>query len=295
MTKFHFDKDVYMTKPSTPQTLPGISNEQIDAYLKAQRETVEEADRAWGRPNVGGLHTNTVREACRNGLMAALTAKPAPSSVTEIVSLMMPYVRACTRFCNTPRGKIDTAEVQAAFKPLEAALTSLVVKNHKLQFALDGVNAMREIAAPQPPAGQQDRGEKPVHGQLDPRSAIDQARKMIAYVQSFNGQKWSPVFDSTDRQNLAAALDNLEETAAMLLNMADRVAATASEATAAQQEPLSEAQRADLLTAAFYIAAKDDDSAVLRQEDAERIVDLLTELSGFDVDGIAAPANGEGA
>ena len=141
-----------MATPSTPQTLPGISDEQIDAYLKAQRETVEEADRAWGRPNVGGLHTNTVREACRNGLMAALAAKPAPSSVTEIVSLMMPYVRACTRFCNTPRGQIDAAEaeVQAEFKPLEAALTALVEERDRLRFALDGVNAMAKLEQREP-------------------------------------------------------------------------------------------------------------------------------------------------
>jgi hypothetical protein len=48
----------------------------VDAYLAAQRKTVEEADR-FGRPNVGGLHTDTVREACRNGLAAALSASPA--------------------------------------------------------------------------------------------------------------------------------------------------------------------------------------------------------------------------
>ena len=52
---------------------PTASDAMVDAYLKAQREAVEEADR-FGRPNIGGLHTNTVREACRAGLNAALEA-----------------------------------------------------------------------------------------------------------------------------------------------------------------------------------------------------------------------------
>ena len=54
-----------------------VSDAMVEAYLTAQRKTVEEADR-FGRPNVGGLHTNTVREACRNGISAALAAAPAP-------------------------------------------------------------------------------------------------------------------------------------------------------------------------------------------------------------------------
>jgi hypothetical protein len=62
------------------------------------------------------------------------------------------------------------------------------------------------------------------HGQLDPRTAAEQARTMLRYVEAFNGQKFDPTFDEPDRQNLATALDNLLETAAMLSNMADRVA-----------------------------------------------------------------------
>ena len=54
-----------------------VSDAMVEAYLTAQRKTVEEADR-FGRPNAGGLHTNTVREACRNGISAALAAAPAP-------------------------------------------------------------------------------------------------------------------------------------------------------------------------------------------------------------------------
>ena len=60
-----------------------ITDAMIDAYLAAQRQTVEEADK-FGRPNVGGLHTNTVREACRNGLRAALKGEqPAQPSGSE--------------------------------------------------------------------------------------------------------------------------------------------------------------------------------------------------------------------
>lgn len=72
-------------------------------------------------------------------------APPVPSSVQEIMELMMPYVRACVDAQTTPIDKADykPGEVTAAFAPLEAALTALVEKNHELQFSLDGVNAMR--------------------------------------------------------------------------------------------------------------------------------------------------------
>ncbi len=71
--------------------------------------------------------------------------------------------------------------------------------------------------------------------ELDPRTAREQASAMKRYVESYNGQKWSPALDSPDRQNLAAALDHLMETAAMLMNMAERVSTAAAEAPA--QEP----------------------------------------------------------
>ena len=54
------------------------SDAMVDAYLQAQRKTCEEADRYWGGPSIGALHTNTVREACRAGLKAALAAAPQP-------------------------------------------------------------------------------------------------------------------------------------------------------------------------------------------------------------------------
>lgn len=72
-------------------------------------------------------------------------APPVPADVQEIMRLMGPYIEACLKFNNAHRGIIDDALVEAedAFKPLEAALTALVEKNHELQFSLDGVNAMR--------------------------------------------------------------------------------------------------------------------------------------------------------
>lgn len=65
-------------------------------------------------------------------------------------------------------------------------------------------------------------------GQLDPRVATASARQMLGYVESFNGQTFSPTFDSVDRQNLAVALDHLTEAGAMILNLAERVAASPS-------------------------------------------------------------------
>lgn len=61
-------------------------------------------------------------------------------------------------------------------------------------------------------------------GELDPRVAEASARQFLSYVESFNGQTFSPTFDSVDRQNLAMALDHLQEAGAMILNLAERVA-----------------------------------------------------------------------
>jgi hypothetical protein len=74
------------------------------------------------------------------------------------------------------------------------------------------------------------------HGQLDPRSAADFARTIIGFSDSFNGQAFSSVFDSDDRQNLAMALDYLTEAGAMLLNLADRVS------PATERRPLTESE-----------------------------------------------------
>ena len=77
-------------------------------------------------------------------------APPVPADVQEIMRLIQPYVAACLKFNYTPMELIEQAEadVNEAFKPIEAALTALVEKNHELQFSLDGVNAMRRLPTP---------------------------------------------------------------------------------------------------------------------------------------------------
>lgn len=69
------DATAYRTVTAAP------TDAMVDAYLLAQRRAVEEADR-FGRPNIGGLHKDTVREACRAGLAAALGAA-APAQEAE--------------------------------------------------------------------------------------------------------------------------------------------------------------------------------------------------------------------
>ncbi len=63
------------------------------------------------------------------------------------------------------------------------------------------------------------------------------------------------------------------------------------EGTATDQ--LTTDQRTDLLAAALFIAGRNEPGAMLKDENAERIADLLTELSGFDLAGIH-PATLEG-
>lgn len=62
---------------------------------------------------------------------------------------------------------------------------------------------------------------------LDPRMALDYARRMKAYCEAFDDRDWANVMlhGSPDEQNLAHALDNLTECAAMLMNMAGRLSA----------------------------------------------------------------------
>jgi hypothetical protein len=64
-----------LAAPTSQSAATPVSHAMVDAYLAEQRRTVDEADRNWGRPPGGGLHTDTVREACRNGITAALAAK----------------------------------------------------------------------------------------------------------------------------------------------------------------------------------------------------------------------------
>lgn len=50
----------------------------------------------------------------------------------------------------------------------------------------------------------------------------------------------------------------------------------------AVNQSLTDAQSFDLLTAALYISAHEDEGAFLRQVDAERIAELLLDLSGYE-------------
>ena len=68
---------------------------------------------------------------------------------------------------------------------------------------------------------------------LDPRVARDFAHTLRNYLFAFNGQEFSPATDSIDRQNLAQALDHLEEAAAMILNLSERVSLPAQEESVA--------------------------------------------------------------
>lgn len=71
--------------PATPQREIAITDAMVDAYLKAQRETVERVDREWGgKTGKAAEHLHPVREACRNGLRAALTQ---PTTVQQAETL----------------------------------------------------------------------------------------------------------------------------------------------------------------------------------------------------------------
>ena len=82
--------------------------------------------------------------------IAAAPSQPAPlvpQTVQEIMRLMGPYISACVNCgVNNVTGRTslqfeaDAAKIDAAFKPMQAALVALVEKNHELQFSLDGVN-----------------------------------------------------------------------------------------------------------------------------------------------------------
>lgn len=104
--------------PAASGAAPAVSDAMVDAYLVAQRRTVEEADR-FGRPNVGGLHTNTVREACRAGILAALAsreASPTPLTDEQIIKAVSPHLF----FNDSPDGDNSTDDVLKAARALLA-------------------------------------------------------------------------------------------------------------------------------------------------------------------------------
>ena len=65
---------LYTSPKLTPITANDVTDEMVTAYLAAQRASVDEADRLWGRVPGGGLRTNTVKSACQAGLAAAYNA-----------------------------------------------------------------------------------------------------------------------------------------------------------------------------------------------------------------------------
>lgn len=110
-------------------------------------------------------------------------------------------------------------------------------------------------------------------GELDPQTAIETARRMLAYCQSFNGQAWGGPDESVDRKNLAVALDNLEDMASMLLNMAGRVqhptAMPSEDYKEGWMDGMSEATRLAVPTvtakdALGLLTIEEDDAIVLR-------------------------------
>lgn len=119
---------------------------------------------------------------------------------------------------------------------------------------------------------------EPEGRQFDPRTALEHARAMERYVDSFNGHKFS-VLDDVDRQNLAVALDNLQETAAMLLNIAERAKA---------ERNALQAERDEFLGYWKLAAAKNREmqSAIeALQAENERLKDQFTRLKKMIDDG----------
>lgn len=58
---------------------------------------------------------------------------------------------------------------------------------------------------------------------------------------------------------------------------------------------MTDERRTDLLASALYIAARDDDTAVLDGDAADRISEMLCDMSGVDLDAaIADRSKGEG-
>jgi hypothetical protein len=116
--------------------------------------------------------------------------------------------------CGWPCGFVPLEDCSLIRKATQAERDALLASMAALEGSDPRGRYARRVLSEAPAAS----------GELDVRSAQDQSRKMHRYVESFNGQKWGGVDESIDRQNLATALDNLLETAAMLGNVADRLA-----------------------------------------------------------------------
>ena len=118
-----------------------VTDAMVDAYLSEQRRTVEVADQ-FGRPNIGGLHTNTVREATRNGISAALAAAPAqpPSKDERALRRLL-----CARYEHLPY--MDDGEAQGQ------TLDWLRCSVEQIEARIREIN-LQKIAAPAQPYDQ---------------------------------------------------------------------------------------------------------------------------------------------
>jgi len=74
------------------------------------------------------------------------------------------------------------------------------------------------------------------------------------------------------------------EAHASFVRLLDDTRALLNQSAPSDLGELTDAQKHSLAMAAFCIAARDDESVVLQEEDAERILELLLQLSGLDVD-----------
>lgn len=63
-----------------------VTDEMVSAYLLKQRAVIEEADANHGRLPIGALSTDTVKEACREGIKAALAVSKIDLEKPEIGS-----------------------------------------------------------------------------------------------------------------------------------------------------------------------------------------------------------------
>jgi hypothetical protein len=81
-------------------------------------------------------------------------------------------------------------------------------------------------AAMSPSSDDKAVSEQELYGQLSAERAEQCARACLKYCGAYPAEHFNGLNDSVDRQNLAVALDNLQECAAMLLNLSGRVAST---------------------------------------------------------------------
>jgi hypothetical protein len=101
-------------------------------------------------------------------------------------------------------------------------------------------------------------------------------------LDNLSAPRWDVVTKEAAEANKAEAIEICRAISAL---------ATPATEPAAPGYVLTEQQRIDVTAAAFYIAAKDDETATLTEESAERIITTLTDLAAAST---AQPAQQEG-